>query len=178
MIQCVGSREPDHSYCSRVCCTAAVKNSLKLKELNPRRRGFGSLPGYPHLRFEGALLPGSAAPGGPVLPLRIANRSRPWRRTVSSCRCRSSTPTCSSPSSFDADLLVLSAAIRPRTEGKQLAETLRLPAGSGRLLPGSAPQTAASRFCHRRASSCAGWRRVPSLPTRPSPRRAGRCRAQ
>src|SRR5208337_1469684 len=29
MIQCVGSREPDNSYCSRVCCTAAVKNSLK-----------------------------------------------------------------------------------------------------------------------------------------------------
>ncbi|MDY0042285.1 MAG: FAD-dependent oxidoreductase, partial [Desulforhabdus sp.] len=36
MIQCVGSREPDHSYCSRVCCMAAIKNSLKLKELNPR----------------------------------------------------------------------------------------------------------------------------------------------
>ena len=35
MIQCVGSREPEHLYCSRVCCTAAIKNSLKLKTLNP-----------------------------------------------------------------------------------------------------------------------------------------------
>ncbi|MBW2090387.1 MAG: heterodisulfide reductase, partial [Deltaproteobacteria bacterium] len=35
MIQCVGSREPDFPYCSRVCCAAAVKNSIKLKEMNP-----------------------------------------------------------------------------------------------------------------------------------------------
>ncbi|MBN2333779.1 MAG: CoB--CoM heterodisulfide reductase iron-sulfur subunit A family protein [Deltaproteobacteria bacterium] len=36
MIQCVGSRERGkREYCSRVCCTHALKNSLKLKELNP-----------------------------------------------------------------------------------------------------------------------------------------------
>jgi heterodisulfide reductase subunit A len=35
MIQCVGSREPENLYCSRVCCTAAVKNSLKLKTIHP-----------------------------------------------------------------------------------------------------------------------------------------------
>lgn len=34
-IQCVGSREPDHPYCSRVCCTHSVKSAIKLKELNP-----------------------------------------------------------------------------------------------------------------------------------------------
>ncbi len=36
MIQCVGSRGEERPYCSRVCCGHAVKNSLKLKELNPR----------------------------------------------------------------------------------------------------------------------------------------------
>lgn len=35
MIQCVGSRETDRPYCSRVCCGHAVKNALKLKEVNP-----------------------------------------------------------------------------------------------------------------------------------------------
>ena len=35
MIQCVGSREPERPYCSRVCCTQAVKNALKLKECGP-----------------------------------------------------------------------------------------------------------------------------------------------
>lgn len=35
MIQCVGSRNEDHPYCSRVCCSEALKNALRFKELNP-----------------------------------------------------------------------------------------------------------------------------------------------
>ncbi len=35
-IQCVGSREPERPYCSRVCCTHAVESALELKALNPR----------------------------------------------------------------------------------------------------------------------------------------------
>jgi heterodisulfide reductase subunit A len=35
MIQCVGSRNEERPYCSKICCTHAVKNALKLKELNP-----------------------------------------------------------------------------------------------------------------------------------------------
>lgn len=34
-IQCVGSREPQRPYCSRVCCTHSMRSALKLKELNP-----------------------------------------------------------------------------------------------------------------------------------------------
>jgi heterodisulfide reductase subunit A len=34
-IQCVGSREPERPYCSRVCCTRSVESALVLKELNP-----------------------------------------------------------------------------------------------------------------------------------------------
>ncbi len=34
-IQCVGSREPERPYCSRVCCTHSVDNALQLKKLNP-----------------------------------------------------------------------------------------------------------------------------------------------
>ena len=34
-IQCVGSREPDRPYCSRVCCTHSIHSALKLKALNP-----------------------------------------------------------------------------------------------------------------------------------------------
>ncbi|MCX5727245.1 MAG: 4Fe-4S dicluster domain-containing protein, partial [Nitrospirae bacterium] len=37
MIQCVGCRQPDKNYCSRVCCSQSVKNALKLKEMNPDR---------------------------------------------------------------------------------------------------------------------------------------------
>jgi len=35
MIQCVGSRDSERPYCSRVCCSQAIKNALKLKEINP-----------------------------------------------------------------------------------------------------------------------------------------------
>ncbi len=36
MIQCVGCRNEDRNYCSRICCSESVKNALKLKELNPQ----------------------------------------------------------------------------------------------------------------------------------------------
>ncbi len=35
MIQCVGSRNEDRPYCSRVCCVSALKNALRLKEIDP-----------------------------------------------------------------------------------------------------------------------------------------------
>jgi len=35
MIQCVGCRNEDRNYCSRICCSESVKNALKLKEKNP-----------------------------------------------------------------------------------------------------------------------------------------------
>ena len=35
MIQCVGSRNDENPYCSRMCCSEAIKNALKAKEINP-----------------------------------------------------------------------------------------------------------------------------------------------
>jgi heterodisulfide reductase subunit A len=39
-VQCVGSRDPERPYCSRVCCTRSVKSALTLKEINPEIRVF------------------------------------------------------------------------------------------------------------------------------------------
>jgi heterodisulfide reductase subunit A len=36
MIQCVGCRQEDRNYCSRICCAQSVKNALKLREINPK----------------------------------------------------------------------------------------------------------------------------------------------
>ena len=36
MIQCVGCRNEERNYCSRICCSHAIKNALELKEINPR----------------------------------------------------------------------------------------------------------------------------------------------
>src|SRR4030067_1575270 len=38
MIQCVGPWDDDHSrsfYCSRICCSVAIKNAIRIKELYP-----------------------------------------------------------------------------------------------------------------------------------------------
>lgn len=35
MIQCVGSRDEERPYCSRICCTQSIKNALALKQINP-----------------------------------------------------------------------------------------------------------------------------------------------
>ena len=35
MIQCVGSRNDERPYCSRICCSEAIKNALELKEMSP-----------------------------------------------------------------------------------------------------------------------------------------------
>ncbi|OGP88098.1 MAG: 4Fe-4S ferredoxin [Deltaproteobacteria bacterium RBG_16_48_10] len=38
MIQCVGSRTPECPNCSRICCSVAVKNALKIKGKNPETK--------------------------------------------------------------------------------------------------------------------------------------------
>ncbi|MDL1957120.1 MAG: CoB--CoM heterodisulfide reductase iron-sulfur subunit A family protein [Candidatus Desulfofervidus auxilii] len=35
MIQCVGSRNEKRPYCSKICCSQAIKNALKIKEIKP-----------------------------------------------------------------------------------------------------------------------------------------------
>ena len=39
-IQCVGSRNPERPYCSKVCCTQSIRNALKLKSINPEMKVF------------------------------------------------------------------------------------------------------------------------------------------
>jgi len=126
MIQCVGSREPEYLYCSRVCCTAAIKNSLKLKTLNPKAqvsilyrdiRTFGLKETYylkalqqgvRFYRFERELKPQVVSKGDTL--------------NISVFDAQLQTPV-----ELEADILVLSTAIRPRTESKRLAEIMRLP---------------------------------------------------
>jgi len=35
MIQCVGCRNEERNYCSRICCGHSIKNAIKFKEINP-----------------------------------------------------------------------------------------------------------------------------------------------
>ena len=125
MIQCVGSREPDNLYCSRVCCTAAVKNSLKLKNINPdaqisvlyrdiRTFGFKETC-YLKARQQGVRFYRYEWEDKP----QVAARDNTLAISVFDAQLQA-------PIQLQADLLVLSAAIRPGEESKQLAEVMRL----------------------------------------------------
>ncbi|MBU0971595.1 MAG: FAD-dependent oxidoreductase, partial [Proteobacteria bacterium] len=37
-VQCVGSRNAENPYCSKVCCTHSLKSAIALKEMDPRKR--------------------------------------------------------------------------------------------------------------------------------------------
>ena len=126
MIQCVGSREPESLYCSRVCCTAAVKNSLKLKSLNPDAhisvlyrdmRTFGFQESY----YQKARRQG----------VRFFRFKRDHKPQVSSQGKMLSIGVfdqhLQQPVQLKGDLLVLSAAIRPHRNNQVLAARLRLP---------------------------------------------------
>ncbi|MFA5111986.1 MAG: FAD-dependent oxidoreductase, partial [Desulfobaccales bacterium] len=126
MIQCVGCREPEHLYCSRLCCGAAVKNALKIKELRPgaqifvlfrdmRTFGFKELfykqardLGVQFCRYEPDRKPEVTA-DGERLHISIFDQNLQM------------------PLSLTADYLVLSAAVRPHPGSQEVAQVFKLP---------------------------------------------------
>jgi heterodisulfide reductase subunit A-like polyferredoxin len=126
MIQCVGSRNEEHSYCSRICCSQAVANALAIKKRKPdcevtilfrdiRTFSLKELwyqearkKGVRFVRFDQEAPPQSQ-PGQ-------------YRITV---RVRDS--ILGEELELEADRLVLSAAVRPRDDAQRLASDLKLP---------------------------------------------------
>jgi len=127
MIQCVGSREEKHMYCSRICCSQAVKNALRLKEINPglqvfiifrdiRTYAFRELyykkareKGVLFFRYEPEEKPRVSRDDKGCLRVEVLDLSlKRWVR-------------------LNPDYLVLSAAVRPRPDAHELATRLKLP---------------------------------------------------
>ena len=69
MIQCVGCRNEDRNYCSRICCSESVKNALLLKEKNPAMDIYILFRDIRTYGFKEDYLPGSGRQGRQVHPL-------------------------------------------------------------------------------------------------------------
>lgn len=135
MIQCVG---PAEDYCSRICCTTALKNALHLQEIHPgaeitilyrdiRTYGFKErlytrareagirFIHYPAARKPEVILPENDQPlsSGRWPPLTV----RAWD------------PIVNRTLEIDADLVVLSTPIVPSPGTDQLATLLKLSTG-------------------------------------------------
>jgi heterodisulfide reductase subunit A len=124
MIQCVGSREPDRPWCSRICCSHAVKNSLKIKELSPdtevyvlyrdirtyglRERYYGQArkKGVRFLRYDVDEKPIVEKAGG---HFQVAVREHMLNQDIK----------------INADLVVLSTGIVPHEDAEELAKLLK-----------------------------------------------------
>jgi heterodisulfide reductase subunit A len=127
-IQCVGSRDPERPYCSKVCCTHTMQSALRLIEKNPAVNVYVL---YRDIRTYGkreALYQAAREKG--VLFFRYAPEDKPCV-TADGKRLKVdfTDPILGRKLTVDADLLCLAAAIVPR-ESTQLARLFKVPTDS------------------------------------------------
>jgi heterodisulfide reductase subunit A len=133
MIQCVGCRNEDRNYCSRICCYESVKNALKLKEINPKMdiyilfrdmRTYGTSEDYyreaadkevKFIRFEPQDKPevkaGESDEGRPVLKVTAVDY------------------ILGSKLEIDADIVALAAAVVPSAGSREVSQLFKVPLG-------------------------------------------------
>jgi heterodisulfide reductase subunit A len=133
MIQCVGCRNEERNYCSRICCSESIKNALKLKEINPKMdiyilfrdmRTYGLSEDYyreaadkevKFIRFEPQDKPqveaGESEEGRPVLKVTATDYILGTKLEI------------------DADIVALAAAIIPSTANKEVSQHFTIPLG-------------------------------------------------
>jgi heterodisulfide reductase subunit A len=133
MIQCVGCRNEERNYCSRVCCSESVKNALKLKKLNPKMdiyilfrdmRTYGFSEDYyreaadedvKFIRYEPQdkpqVEPGESEEGRPVLKVTATDYILGTKLEI------------------DADIVALAAAIIPSEGSKEVSQHFTIPLG-------------------------------------------------
>jgi heterodisulfide reductase subunit A len=112
MILCVGSREPDRPYCSRICCTKAVKNALALKDKDP---GINVHVLYRDIRTYGfrEALYREAREKGVVFTRFSLDRKPDVQIDGGKLRIETYDPLLRQPMALEPDLLVLSPAVLP-----------------------------------------------------------------
>lgn len=126
MIQCVGSRNEERPYCSRICCSEAIKNALKLKSLDPEIniyvlyrdiRTYGFKEDY----YERAREAG-------ILFIRYEPEREPrLEREGEDLRVVVHEPILHDDLMVHTDLLVLSPGIIPNAENELLSKMLKVP---------------------------------------------------
>lgn len=126
MIQCIGSRDNSHAYCSRICCSQAVKNALKLIEINPKVNIYilyrdMRTYGYKEDFYRKAREAG-------VVFIRYDEDSKPELITDNG-RLNMSVlePILQERIKLSPDIVVLSTGIEPNKENERLAKILKVP---------------------------------------------------
>jgi heterodisulfide reductase subunit A-like polyferredoxin len=128
MLQCVGPWDEDGSetdfYCSRICCTVAAKNALRLRQQHPETQVFvlynRDIRTY---GFQETIY--TAAREAGVFFLRYEEGTRPQVSANGRLRITVRDEILRQPLTLEPDLLVLSEAIVPAEGSRELAELLK-----------------------------------------------------
>jgi len=124
-IQCVGSREPQRPYCSRVCCTHSVESALEMKKRNPQMMVYVL---YRDIRTYGERedLYTDARKAGVVF-IRYDLDSKPKvSLNGKNLQVVVHDPILDRPIAVSADVLVLASAIAP-SDNENLAQFFKVP---------------------------------------------------
>jgi heterodisulfide reductase subunit A len=129
MIQCVGSRDEERPYCSRVCCSNAIKNAIKFKETNPKAsvyilfrdiRTYGLREKYYRIAREKG-----------VKFIRYDKDEKPYvTENGNGVTVEVKDRILGKTLIMNPDLLVLSTGIVPNPENKVLSQLLKVPLDS------------------------------------------------
>jgi heterodisulfide reductase subunit A len=125
MIQCVGCRNDERPYCSRVCCTEAVKNALKVKELNPKASVYILFKDIRTYGFSEVFYEEAAKNG--VKFIRYDDETKPKVSDKKGLEVKIWEPFLGEEITIKPDVLVLSAATIPQPDNADLAQMLKVP---------------------------------------------------
>ena len=126
MIQCVGSRDDERPYCSRICCTMAVKNALAIKKKDPDANVFVL---YRDVRTYGfrELYYKQAREAGVVF-IRYIPEAKPEVADKGGLLVSLKSPDFPEPIEIEADTLVLSTGVVTTMENnKRISDILKVP---------------------------------------------------
>jgi heterodisulfide reductase subunit A-like polyferredoxin len=125
MIQCVEQRNDERPYCSRVCCTTAVKNALAIKASHPGARVMVLYRDMRTYGFREAAYREARERG--VLFVRYEPEQPPRLETNGHLRVEVVEPALRRTLTIEPDLVVLAAPLVPQADRQTLSELLRVP---------------------------------------------------
>ncbi|MCK4692526.1 MAG: CoB--CoM heterodisulfide reductase iron-sulfur subunit A family protein, partial [Anaerolineales bacterium] len=127
MIQCVGSRDEVHPYCSRVCCTQAIKNALTIKRVAPDARIIVLYRDIRSYGFREELYRQARALGVIFLEYSEANKPNVAPLKDNQLQVQVNVQPEDEVVKLESDWVVLSAGIEPEPGNTALAQLLKLP---------------------------------------------------
>jgi len=126
MIQCIGSRNDERPYCSRICCSEAIKNALRLKSLDP---GINIYILYRDIRTYGFKEDyyEKARKAGAIFIRYEPEREPRLERQGEDLQVVVREPILQEELTIQTDLLVLSTGITPSPDNERLSKMLKVP---------------------------------------------------